>query len=352
MAQRTISLCVAGLTGACLLLLPGRGLAQGTPSDNSSAPRAPHVHLSWVRDAEAAEACPDASQVQADVASRLGFSPFVAGDVSSASVEVLVTHSKALWQAAAVMRGADGALRGNRHVESAAADCHSLAAAAALAIALMIDPEAGIRPTPSPAAHAPVPAPAPESVAPTPLLARPPAPTQRRGPRGALAIGAAVAGGVLPKPAFGPVLRGELELRKRLSVVVAAQFLPEQRLTRAGADAWLGLSLASVGPCYRVELGQHWAVASCGSFLLGSLSLSIASPEAVQAGPRAWWGVACGLRLSMRAGALELTLGGDALAHLARHNYTVSRQQPTRTESLFTEPGAGVLGSLTTGVRF
>lgn len=308
------------------------------------------MHLSWVRDAEAAEACPDASQVQADVASRLGFSPFTAGGGSSASIEVLVTHSKTLWQAAAVMRGADGALRGSRHVESAAPDCHSLAAAAALAIALMIDPEAGIRPTPSPGA--PQPAPAAEPVAPTQPMARPRAPAQRHGARGALAIGAAVAGGVLPKPAFGPVLRGELELRNRLSVVVAAQFLPEQRLTRAGADAWLGLSLGSVGPCYRVELGEHWAVASCASFLLGSLSLSIASPEAVQAGPRAWLGVACGLRLSVRAGALELTLGGDALAHLVRHNYTVSRQQPLRTESLFAEPGAGVLGSLATGVRF
>lgn len=348
MAQRTTSLCVAGLTGACLLLLPGRALAQATASGNSTAARAPRVHLSWVRDAEAAEACPDVSQVQADVASRLGFSPFVSGDADSASIEVLVTHSKALWQAAVMMRGADGALRGNRHVESAAKDCHSLAAAAALAIALMIDPELLLRPPPPAApAHKAAPEGGTPSVAP-PRVAPPP----HGGPRGALSIGATVAAGVLPALAFGPLLRGELELRSRLSVVVSAQFLPEQRLTRAGADAWLGLSLGSVGPCYRIELGEHWAVASCASFLVGSLSLSIASPEAVQAGPRAWLGVACGLRLSLRAGAFELTLGGDALAHLARHNYTVSRQQPLRTESLFTEPGAGVLGSLTTGVRF
>jgi hypothetical protein len=314
----------------------------------SRASTAPRVHLSWVRDAEAAEACPDASQVQADVAGRLGFSPFVAGDASSASIEVLVTHSKSLWQAAVVMRAADGVLRGNRHVDSAAADCHSLAAAAALAIALMIDPEAVLGPSPPPVVPKPPPVVEP---APPPAATPAPPPTSH-GPRGALALGGLVATGVLPKAALGPLLRAELELRRRLSLVVSAQFLPEQQLARAGADTWLGLTLGSVGPCYRVELSEHWAVASCGSFLLGSLSLAIASPEAVEAGPRPWFGVACGLRLSLRAGSFELTLGGDALAHLARHNYTVSRQQPVRTESLFTEPAAGVLGSLTTGVRF
>lgn len=349
MARRAL-VAVAACWAACLLLSSGQALAQGAASVNTAASRAPRVHLSWVRDAEAAEACPDALHVQADVVRRLGFSPFVSGDASSASIEVLVTHSRTLWQAAAVMRGADGTLRGNRRVESAAADCHSLAAAAALAIALMIDPEAAIRPTPL--SPAPQPKPLPEPASPTPPVAPPPPPAPLRGPRGALAVGALVAGGVLPRAAVGPLLRGELELGKRWSVVVSAQFLPEQRLTRAGAEAWLGLALGGAGPCYRVELGERWAVASCASLLLGSLSLSIASPEDVEAGPRAWWGLACGLRLSMRAGAFELALGADALAHLARRNYTVSRQQPLRTESLFTEPGAGVLGSLTTGVRF
>jgi hypothetical protein len=138
---------VLAVAGA--LLSPQRADAQTAP-----AAKAPRVHLSWVRDAEAAEACPDASQVQADVARRLGYSPFVAGDQNSASIEVLVTHSKTSWQAAAVMRDADGTLRGNRRVDSAAADCHSLAAAAALAIALMIDPEIIVRPPPTVSADA------------------------------------------------------------------------------------------------------------------------------------------------------------------------------------------------------
>jgi hypothetical protein len=157
---------------------------------------------------------------------------------------------------------------------------------------------------------------------------------------------------VLPKPAFGPILRGELELFHHWSIVASAQFFPEQQLTRAGTDAWLGLTLGRFGPCYRVKLGDRWAVASCGSLLLGSLSLSIAAPEAVDAGSRAWLGVACGLTLSLQIGALEFAFEADALAHLRRHDYTVARQQPPRSESLFTEPGGGVLGSLTAGVRF
>jgi hypothetical protein len=338
---------VAHLVATCLLLTCGRALAQGA-SPQVRASRAPQVHLSWSRDAEAAEACPNAPLIQADVAGRLGFSPFVAGDASSASIEVIVTRANALWQAAVVMRGADGALLGNRHVESAAADCQSLAAAAALAIAVMIEPELLLRPPPTAAVPAPKRAPKP-----TPLpAAKAASAPAHAGPRGALALGAAVAAGVLPEPAVGPLLRGELELRSRFSIAASAQFLPDQQLRRAGADASLGLSLGSVGPCYRVELDARWSLASCGSLLLGSLHFSIASPEAVQAGPRAWWGVACGLRLSLRVGAFELAAGADALAHLGRRDYIVSRQQPRRAESLFTEPAAGLLGSVTTGVRF
>jgi hypothetical protein len=337
MAGRAFPLFVLALLGSSALLCSRHAAAQNTP----------RVHLSWVRDAEAAEACPDVAQMQDDVAGRLGYSPFVSGDRDSASIEALVTRSKSVWQAVVVMRGADGALRGNRRVESAAPECGSLAAAAGLAIALMIDPEVIIRPTPVKAA--PKPAPVEKEPSP-PVVAPPPAP--RRGPRGALALGAQGALGVLPSTTLGPLLRGELELHKGLAVVVAAQFFPEQRVLRGGADAWLGLSLGSVGPCYRIELGEHWAVASCGSFLAGSLHLGVASPEVVDAGPRPWFGLSCGLRVSLRSGAFELTLGGDALAHLARHNYTVSRQNPQLRESLFTEPAAAALGSLATGVRF
>lgn len=345
MIRRALPSLVIGLfsAGALLVSTP----AQAQPA--SAAEKAPRVHLSWVRDREAAEACPDVSQVQADVAGRLGYSPFVAGDQTSASIEVLVTHGKSLWQAGAVMRNADGTMRGNRHVESAASDCHSLAAAAALAIALMIDPDIVTNPPRvGPARPVVVPPTPPRPVAkPAPRL-----PPAQGGPHGAVSLGVLGATGVLPKLAAGPLLRGELEVQKRLALVVSAQFLPEQRVARAGADAWFGLALGSLGACYRVDLGEHWAVASCGSFLAGSLSLAIVSPEAVQAGPTPWFGVACGLRVALRSGAFEVTLGGDALAHLARHDYTVSRLQPTRTESLFTEPAAGALGSLTTGVRF
>lgn len=334
MAGRALPFFVLALLGSSTLLCSRHAAAQNTP----------RVHLSWVRDAEAAEACPDVAQMQDNVAARLGYSPFVSGDRDSASIEVLVSRSKSVWQAVAVMRGADGALRGNRRVESAAPECASLAAAAALAVALMIDP---LRPTPVQAAPKPVPV---EKEPPAPVMAPPPA--LRRGPHGALALGAQGALGVLPSTTLGPLLRGELELHKGLAVVVAAQFFPEQRVVRAGAEAWLGLSLGSVGPCYRIELGEHWAVASCGSLLAGSLHLGVASPEVVDAGPRPWFGLSCGLRVSLRSGAFELTLGGDALAHLARHNYTVSRQNPLRSESLFTEPAAGALGSLATGVRF
>ena len=162
----------------------------------------------------------------------------------------------------------------------------------------------------------------------------------------------AISNGLLPNTALGPLLRAELELGRNFAVAVGAQFFPEQRLTRAGADALFGLSLASLGPCYRAHLSERWALASCASLLLGSLGVSVASPEPVNEGARAWLAGACGLRLSFRTGALELSLSGEALAHFARKNYTVERQTPKRTESLFAEPAAGALVTFTTGARF
>lgn len=122
--------------------------------------------------------------------------------------------------------------------------------------------------------------------------------------------------------------------------------------TRAGANARFGFTAASLGPCYRLELSRALAVASCGSLLLGSLSVAINTPEPVDAGARLWLGGAVGLRLGVQLGALELGLSAEALAHFNRRDYTVQRLNPSRSESLFTEPAAAGMGAVSVGGRF
>lgn len=308
------------------------------------------VHLSWVRDEGAADACPGAATIQADVAERLGFSPFSGAETESASIEVLVTKQPRGFAAAVVMHDASGALRGTRRVESDAADCASLADAAGLAIAVMIDPSLLVDErkgqAPPVATTKPAPTPPPPAAPPPPVVA------VDHAPKAALEVGVSVAAGVLPSVALGPLLRGELYLSERFALALGGQFFPEQERSRVGAVAHFSLALGSIGPCYRVELGASWALASCASLHVGSLGVAVASPDPAEVGARLWLATSLGLRLGLRLGPVEMSLAGEGLARLDRRRYEVERQAPLRRETAFSEPAVAGVGSLTTGVRF
>jgi hypothetical protein len=382
----------------CFAWLPGLALA-----------REPSLHFSWVRAPEAAD-CADATQIEADVERRLGWSPFELGNGPSASIETLVTRSARAWKAAIVMRRADGTELGTREVTSESATCDSLARAGGLAIALMIESArqdlGGTRPaTPAgpaasraaaawapaawapaaavpvasapspkarapaaPVAEAPVPedtppeAPAPEAPAevsvdehgnaqPTEPVDAAPEGTAWR-PGFGFAAGVVCADRVLPGVACGPALNTAIHLHERFAVSVSVRMLPERSIERAGARVGFDLTMAALGGCYAWVGADSWSLSTCASVLAGALHITVTSPTPVGAGQRAWWAASLGVGGAWQVGVLEVQAGAEALALLGRHDYSVARVEPAVTVSLFEEPPFGLMGTLGAGVRF
>jgi len=140
-----------------LAVAPLRASAQ--PSEPSPEP----VRLSWTRAPEA-EACPEASVIEADVTARLGANPFRPD--APGSIDVALTRERGEWTALIEDRSDGGAPAGSRVVTSAAESCDSLALAVGLAIALMIrarasEPVVAEEPVPIAPAVAPAVPPAP-----------------------------------------------------------------------------------------------------------------------------------------------------------------------------------------------
>jgi hypothetical protein len=330
------------LLASGILALPRLALAQSSPGTHSE------LRLSWVRSAAAAS-CPDAGHVEADVAQRLGWSPFIRPDTASESIEASVTRDNDVWRAAIELRAADGRSLGSREVQSAAATCASLTAAAGLAIALMIEPLLPETPpvvatAPPPLKPAPLPAP---SVAPMPSATGEPAEA-----RGNLALGALAVSGILPRVALGATLTGSTRLFQRWFATVSASWLPAQRLRRDNADVGFGMTLGSIGPCYRMPIHEAWSISSCVSLLFGSLEVAVTNPAPVAPGARFWWGASTGLRLGWNTGPFEAALGVDALAHVTRHRYLIDRTEPISEDSFFLEPALALMGSLAVGAHF
>lgn len=335
------------------------GAVVAAPAARAADVEKPSVHLSWVRTPEASD-CVDAARVQADVERRLGWSPFDSGS-SSASIESLVARTDAGWRATIVLRSADDAEVGARQVESNADTCESLGKASALAIALMIEavyPELSA-PDIAPEVVAPevVAPPTTELQAPAPLVAleatgggdiadaAPPAGFEFAG-------GVLCSIGVLPGLACGAALRTELALTEHLSARVGVGFLPEQQVMAEAADVSLGLTFASLGSCYRLQLGEAWTVAGCASLAFGALHVTVENPSPLATGQRAWWALSPGLGLAWHHGAFQIHGNIDAIAPLDRRSYSVERAQPTERVSVYEEGPLGAMGTLEAGVQF
>lgn len=334
----------------CLLLASGVLLMARLSAAQPAADAHRELRLSWVRSASAAS-CPDAGQVEADVTRRLGWSPFATTSGASQALEASVTRDNDVWRAAIELRAPDGTSLGSRNVESPAATCDSLAAAAGLAIALMIEPLLPEKPAtvvPPPAAKPPPPAiEKPSTSTSTPPIA---ARSDSGAANGSLGLGALAVAGVLPRVAVGVTLSASARLVDRWFGTVSASFLPEQRVYGGNADVGFGLTLASVGPCYRVPIHNAWSVSSCAALQLGSLDITVVTPEPVAPGPRFWWAASTGLRLGWKSGPFETSLGIDALAHFTRHTYLID--QVAGSTSSFIEPAFAGMGSLVVGAHY
>lgn len=96
--------------------------------------------LSWVR-LEGAESCLAAPALAEAVETRLGRAVFVAPALAQLAVEGRAERVEGAWRATLRVADRDGAVLGERVVESRAADCAELGEVVTVTLALMIDPE-------------------------------------------------------------------------------------------------------------------------------------------------------------------------------------------------------------------
>src|SRR5262249_43222302 len=108
--------------------------------------------LVYVR-GEGASTCPNESTLRQAIAARIGFDPFGAGARPSArEVRVIIDRRAGGLTAIVEVRGEDGALEGERSIESSASSCEELASAVVVTVSVALDPSARR----APAAQVPV----------------------------------------------------------------------------------------------------------------------------------------------------------------------------------------------------
>ena len=341
----------------------------------SAEPPGPQTaRLVWVR-GERTESCDDGAAVAHRVATRLGRDVF--SDAAPRSIEGVVTHDGAHWEARLYLRDARGALVGSRDLTSDAPDCEPLEAAATLAIALAIDPDAALRPLPSPDAASPTAAAAPAATA-APPLALPPAPPSvptpssvptpppahpppapppevsrtaeplpPQPPRNAVRVTArAVLGtGILPSASPGFAWSAEAPAERVLVGSAGVLYFPEVRT--AARDFAFGLTAAWLGACAQAWGGRPVSLAVCAKVLLGALHAVVYQLEPTEPGDRFWSGASLAGQARFRiVGPLVLEVGGELLVPITRQRFMVSGQ----SAPVFQESAAGVAGFAGLGV--
>ncbi len=102
------------------------------------APAPRHASLSWVR-LPGAESCVSSTELGRAVEARLSRRVFVSAAEAELAVEGRVEHEGG-WRAVLQVAGPDGAILGERTLDSDAEGCEQLGDMVAVAVALMIDP--------------------------------------------------------------------------------------------------------------------------------------------------------------------------------------------------------------------
>jgi hypothetical protein len=301
----------------------------GARTARADSPPLPQVRLIWVR-GEGTEGCSDGPSIASRVSQRLGRSVF--SDSAPTRIEGVIEREGAEWRAHLYMRGADGRLRGVRHLASDAPDCDALDAAATLAVALAIDPEAALRPLSSPPA-APLSngSVANSSQAVPPVVAAPSPVTLNARPRPAeieVSFDALASLGLLPKTSAGTSLSAGVEAARFTEVTAGVLYLPE--VHTADGDFAFGLTAGWAGACFLPVVAPRTRLSLCGMGLLGAIHSVVLAFEPTNPGERLWAAAALSARVRVRvAGPVIADVGGDAIAPLKRDTFLVTNRPGT-----------------------
>lgn len=285
-------------------LLAALALPRIAPASESAS----SYRLQVVR-ADGAGTCPAASQIERDVAQRLGRNPF--SDEGERGIDVLLSRTETQWVAKLYLRIDASATDAARSIESDSPDCAELGKSVALAVALAIAPELP-----------PNPPPPPEPVCPPPPPAPPPPPPPKPTLHGAAALRLLYSPNLLPTGSLGAALsvtfRGEL-----VGANFGGIFYPESQLRAPAAHLGFGISAAFASGCLwaRVAEPQIW---SCIGARVGALHSAVYSPVPENPGDHFWWAASSELGVRQHVfGRSFLELGAAAVFPLLRQRFQV-----------------------------
>src|SRR5262245_12313601 len=347
--------CLA--TFAAFVCSTGRASAQAEPKRETGT-----YSLSFVRGA-GAEACPSRLELEREVSTRLGHSPFDPN--AERSIEILTERTPEGYRSIVSAIDREGKLLGRRVLLGEEPSCAPIFSATALAVALLIDPEAALsrnsganeaigrfevdEPPPAP------PAPPPAVPAPAPLVAPPPPPPPapmappRETPLAVTGAEAVVTLGVVPAVSPGVGVFTEGFPGGRWGFALSALYVSKASITEG--DTTLDVSLTTFGAAltFSPVSSRSFRLVTDAGLSAGALHVGVLGAPAIDSGDHGTVGLGFGARAEatvMNGVFFGVRVG--AAVPFFRRELSVQGTQ----EVIWREPAIGGLASLGLGWAF
>jgi hypothetical protein len=316
--------------------------------------------LSFVRGA-GAEGCPSRQELEREVSTRLGHSPFDSS--AEKSIEILTERTPDGYRSVVSAIDRDGTILGRRVVLGEEPSCAPIFSATALAVALFIDPEAALsrdsraneavgrfevdepaRPPPAPV-PAPAAAPPPAPVAPPPPP--PPAPPARDTAIAVTGVEAVATLGLVPAFSPGVGIYTEGFPGSRLGFSLSALYVSKASVTQGNASLDVSLSTFGAAITFSPVNGRALRLVMDAGLSAGALHVSVREAPAVGLGDHGHYALSFGARVEATVinGFFFSARAGGAVP-LVRHELSVEE------EIIWTEPPIGGMASLGVGWAF
>jgi hypothetical protein len=351
------------LFGTAVLCLGGAANAQGEPKK----PTATYA-LSFVRGA-GAEGCPSRQELEREVSTRLGHSPFES--VSSRSIEILTERTAEGYRSVVSVLDQDGKLLGRRVLVGEEPTCTPIFSATALAVALLIDPEAALSrdsrakeavgrfdTDEAPAPRAAEPPPLPPSPPPAPPPAQsppivappPPAPVARDDLTVVVGVDAVAAVGLVPDMAPGVDVAFHARPGRPWGFSLSALYVSKASAEAQGRTVDVSVTtFAAALTLSAVDTASFGVLADAG-LAAGILHASVRQGQATGSGDFPFLAAGLGLRAEARvSGGLVLAARLGGVVPLVRRVLSV---EDAPDELIWEQPAIGGIGSLGAGWAF
>ena len=345
---------------AAVLCLSGAANAQGEPKKGTAT-----YALSFVRGA-GAEGCPSRQELEREVSTRLGHSPFESA--SSRSIEILTERTPEGFRSVVSVLDQDGKLLGRRVLVGEEPSCAPIFSATALAVALLIDPEAAlsrdsraneavgrfdtdeapapraVEPPALPPPPSPPPAPSPPIVAPPP-----PVPAARDDLTVVVGVDAVAAVGLVPETSPGVGIGFHARPARPWGFSLDALYVSKGAAESQGRA--VDVSVTTFGAALTlsaVETASVGILADAG-LSAGVLHASVRQGQALGIGDHPFLAVELGLRAEVKvADGLVLAARMGGIVPLVRRDLSVEDTE----ESIWQQPAIAGMGSLGAGWAF